>query len=320
MLGDVVALVNGRVQAFELGVVCEVFGVDRTDDGLPCFDFAVCGVDLEPIPAAGGMTIRPQYRLDRAASADLLVIPAWSEPLGDPPEPLLDALRAGVDRGARVLGVCSGAFALAASGLLNGRRATCHWKYAKSLAERFPLIDVDYDKLYVVDGPMITSAGTAAGIDACLHLVRTEYGAKVANGIARRMVVPPHRDGGQAQYVDTPVPQLHAIADDLGCALAWAQSHLHEDITVARLAMRTHMSTRTFARRFVARTGTTPHQWITRQRVILAQRLLEEDTLDVDQVASRCGFGSSDLLRHHFAKSIGISPSSYRRKFQHEAS
>ncbi|MGH3439493.1 MAG: helix-turn-helix domain-containing protein, partial [Sciscionella sp.] len=216
-----------------------------------------------------------------------------------------------------VMGVCTGAFALAAAGLLDGRRATSHWYHSQLLAERYPKVKVDFDKLYIQDGPVITSAGTAAGIDACLYLVRQEYGADVANGLARRMVVSPHRDGGQAQYVDTPVPRTQSPSDDLGATLFWAQTHLEQDITVAGLAARAHMSARTFARRFTATTGTTPHQWLTAQRVFLAQRLLEKHGLDIDEVARRSGFGGGDLLRHHFAKQVGVSPSSYRLRFRH---
>ncbi len=215
MLRDVVAVVDELVHPFELGVACEVFGIDRSDDGLPRFDFAVCATGRRPLPGPGGMSLRASYGLDRAANADLVVIPAWHTRDESPPRPVVDLLRATVARGAWLLSVCSGAFLLAATGLLDDRRATCHWHDAGLLAARFPHLALEPDRLYVEDGPIVTSAGTAAGIDACLHIVRRELGARVANGIARRMVVPPHRDGGQAQYVETPVPRRPADDTDL---------------------------------------------------------------------------------------------------------
>jgi transcriptional regulator GlxA family with amidase domain len=315
MLKDVVALVDERIHPFELGVACEVFGIDRSADGLPCFDFAVCSAKRTSFPAAGGMTVRTAYGLDRAATADLIVIPAWhtrDEPLNPA---IVAALRAAIERGASVLSECTGVFLLAAAGLLSGRRVTAHWRDADRLADRYPELTVEPDQLYVADGPIITSAGTSAGIDACLFIVRRELGAAAANGIARRMVVPPHRDGGQAQYVETPVPLRANDTTDLTGTLAWIQGNLHQEITVEALAARAHMSSRTFARRFGAATGTTPNHWVTRQRVLLAQQLLEGNELDIEQVARRCGFRSADVLRHHFSQQLGTSPTGYRRTF-----
>ncbi len=317
MLHDVVAIVDRRIHPFELGVVCEVFGLDRSAEGLPNFDFAVCSADPRPLPGLGGMTVRAGHGLDRVASADLIVIPAWESEQLAPSAAIVDALKAGIDRGAIVLSVCSGVFLLAAAGLLEGRRVTCHWLHADGLDDRFPGLRVEPDRLYLDDGQIITSAGTAAGIDACLHVVRRELGAHVANGIARRMVVPPHRDGGQAQFIQTPVPTRVADGDDLAPLLAWMQAHLDEQMTVARLADMAHLSPRTFARRFAAATGTTPHQWLTRQRVLLCQQLLEEGALGVDEIARRTGFGAADLLRHHFGQQVGTTPLAYRRTFQH---
>jgi transcriptional regulator GlxA family with amidase domain len=228
-------------------------------------------------------------------------------------------LRAAFDRGALVLSVCSGIFLLATTGLLEGRRVTCHWYDADLLGRRFPTLTVQPDRLYVDDGQIITSAGTAAGIDACLYVVRRELGARVANGIARRMVVPPHRDGGQAQFIETPVPRRAAGSDDLAPLVAWMQAHLDQPMSVADLAGRAHMSTRTFARRFAAATGTTPHSWLTRQRVLLSQQLLEHHDLNVDEIARRTGFGTADLLRHHFTAQVGTTPYAYRRTFNHDA-
>lgn len=313
MLRDVVAIVDDVIHPFELGVACEVFGVDRSDQGLPVFDFAVCAAGRKPLPGSGGMTVRAGYGLERVATADLIVIPAWHRRDERPPAAIVRVLHDAVERGATVLSECTGVFLLAEAGLLDGRCATAHWRDADLLADRFPGLAVQADRLYVEDGPVITSAGTAAGIDACLYVVRRELGAAVAVGIARRMVVPPQRDGGQAQYVETPLP-THTD-DHLAPLLAWMQGNLHTSMTVADLAARAHMSQRSFARRFAAATGTTPNSWLTKQRILLAQRLLEERDLDIEQVARHCGFRTADLLRHHFVHQVGTTPTAYRRTF-----
>lgn len=315
VLKDVVAVVADGFAAFELGVVCEVFGLDRSDQGLPRYDFAVVAAEEPPLRSGQGFFLDTPYRLDRLASADLVCIPAWRDPLKRPPEPYLEALVAAVERGARVLSVCSGAFVLAEAGLLDGRRATTHWRYAELLADRYPAIEVTPDVLYVEDGPVITSAGTAAGIDACLHVLRQEHGVAIANAVARRMVVSPFRDGGQAQYVEAPVPLARrAGTDALSGLLDWAAENLHQELSVEDLARRAHMSARTFARRFREATGTTPHRWVLSQRVGFAQRLLEQG-LPVEEVARRTGFGSSATLRSAFARERGTSPSAYARCF-----
>ncbi len=312
MLKNVAVAICDGVSVFELGVVCEVFGLDRSDAGLPSYDFAVCAAEPGPLRSSGGFLVEPAYGLDRLATADLVAVPHWRSLDEQPPPALLDALRAVVDRGGRVMSVCSGAFVLAAAGLLDGRRATTHWRYAAALAARYPAIDVDPNVLYVDAGPVLTSAGTAAGIDLCLHLVREEHGPAVANAVARRMVVPPHREGGQAQYVEAPVPAPHR--DDLGDALAWAVEHLDQPLSVEALAAHALMSPRTFARRFRSATGTTPYAWLLHQRTLLAQRLLEAGH-GVEEVARRSGFGSAATLREHFARARGTSPSAYRRTF-----
>lgn len=230
------------------------------------------------------------------------------------PEEVLEALRRTVARGARVLSVCSGAFVLGAAGLLDGRRCTTHWRHADELARRYPEARVEPDVLYVDEGPVITSAGTAAGIDAALHLVRQAHGPAVANAIARRMVVPPHRDGGQAQYVKRPLPRTRC--DTVGETLAWMEHHLDQELTVEQLADRTHMSPRTFARRFQQETGTTPYRWLLRQRVLLAQHLLETSDETMDMIAGRTGFGNAAALRHQFVRSLGTTPNAYRRTFR----
>ncbi|MER6289945.1 GlxA family transcriptional regulator [Streptomyces sviceus] len=315
MLKNVAAVVLDGVNPFELGVVCEVFGTDRSDDGLPVYDFAVASAEGPRLTSRSGFALHVEHGLERLETADLIAVPACAryETRDFPPE-LLEALRNGVDRGARVLSVCSGVFLLAAAGLLDGRRCTVHWHHAEELARAYPRLTVEPDVLYVDEDPVITSAGTAAGIDACLHIVRKEQGPEVANKIARRMVVPPHREGGQAQYIERPLPR--SKCDTVGEVLVWMEQHLDEEVTVEQLAERAHMSPRTFARRFQQETGTTPYRWILRQRVLLAQRLLEATDETVDAIAGRAGFGTAAALRHQFLRAVGTTPNAYRRTFQ----
>jgi transcriptional regulator GlxA family with amidase domain len=261
--------------------------------------------------------VRPLSALDRA---DTIVVPAWGEAgMTRPPEAMLRALRRAHRRGARLMSVCSGAFALAYAGVLDGLRATTHWRHADHLAAEFPDIDVDPNVLYVDEGQILTSAGTAAGIDLCLHVVRLDHGAEVANAVARRMVVPPHRDGGQAQFVQAPI-QEDTASDPLAVTLDWVLEHLDESLTVEVMARRALMSPRTFARRFRDVTGTTPLQWLLRQRILQAQRLLETTELPVEVIAQRCGFGSATVLRTHFKRMLDTSPLTYRRTFREIAS
>lgn len=315
MIGDVVALVGARAAVFELGLVCQVFGLDRRDDGLPTYDFAVCAPRPGPVATTSGFAIQVGHGLDRLATADLVTVPAWPDLDRPAPPAVVRALREAVGRGARVLSVCTGAFLLAQAGLLDGRRATTHWQFADRLAERHPGVRVDRQALYVADGPILTSAGAAAGIDACLHVVRQEHGAATANALARRMVVPAHRSGGQAQYVETPVPPI-GDSYELSSLVDWVQAHLDRPLTVAELAARAMMSPRTFARRFKAVTGTTPHRWLLDQRLQRAEELLERTDLPIDAVAARAGFGSADVLRHHFTARRGVTPSAHRDTFR----
>ena len=317
MLRNVAAIALDGVAPFELGVLCEAFGVDRSDQGLPRLDFAVCGVKPGPVRTSMGFTVVVEEGLERLAEADLIGVPAMPRD-EEYPEAVLAELQAAVDRGARVLSVCTGAFVLAAAGLLDGRRCTTHWRYSDELAARYPLAKVDCNVLYVDDGPVITSAGTAAGIDACLHIWRSEYGAAVATTIARRMVVPPHREGGQAQFVEAPIRP--AEVQTLSGVLDYMAGRLHEDMTVESLAKLANMSPRTFARRFRAETGTTPYDWLLARRVAAAQKLLEEGDDPIEVVASRCGFGTAGVLRHHFAKRLGTTPQAYRSAFRQTAS
>ncbi|GAA5042699.1 helix-turn-helix domain-containing protein [Streptomyces similanensis] len=316
MLENVAAVLLDGVHPFELGVVCEVFGIDRSDDGLPVYDFAVVSAEGPSLSThVGGLSVSTPYGLDRLEEADLIAVPAGNDfATRVHPPALLAALVRAVDRGARVLSVCSGVFVLGAAGLLEGRRCAAHWRHAAELRRQYPHVVVEPDVLYVDEGTVITSAGTAAGIDACLHIVRQEQGPEVANKIARRMVVPPHRDGGQAQYIERPLPKSRC--DTVGEVLVWMERHLDEEVTVEQLAARALMSPRTFARRFQQETGTTPYRWILRQRVLLAQRLLEGTDETMDAIADRTGFGTAAALRHQFVRTLGTTPHSYRRTFR----
>ncbi|MBO1750886.1 helix-turn-helix domain-containing protein [Actinotalea sp. BY-33] len=311
MLRTVAALVLPGLAPFELGVVCEIFGIDRSDTGGPSFELTLCTPTPGVVPTKVGMELVVHAGLEATETADLVAVPAYGADV-ELGEPVLEALRAAHARGAWILSVCSGAFALARAGLLDGRRCTTHWMYSDELAAQYPEVEVDPSVLYVHDGTIITSAGTAAGIDAGLYLVRHELGAAAAAVVARRMVVPPHRDGGQAQYIENPLP---CEGGELTPVLDWVVAHLDEEITVPRLARMAQMSERTFARRFRAQTGTTPADWTSRQRVLRAQELLEQTGLPVEEIARRTGFGAAAALRHHFARTLGTSPQAYRRTF-----
>jgi AraC family transcriptional activator FtrA len=312
MLTRVAVPILPSIAPFELGVVSEVFGSDRSADGLPSYQFHVCADG--PVRTSSGFDIVPTSTLDFVDEADLVAVPAHPVD-GVVPPVLIDALRRAADRGAFVMSLCSGAFVLGAAGLLDGRRCTTHWRYAAELARRHPRAEVHPNALYVEDGPILTSAGTAAGIDLCLHLVRRVHGSAVATKLARRMVVPPHRSGGQAQFIEAPVART-PDAPTLQPLLTWLAGNLGELSTVEDLAHRAHMAPRTFARRFRAETGTTPHDWLTAQRVLFARRLLEETDLGVDAVAVRAGFGDAATLRHHFSRRVGATPQAYRSTFR----
>jgi AraC family transcriptional activator FtrA len=313
-LRSVAVVIPDRPAIFELGVVHEVFGVDRTDDGVPPIDFRACSERPgEPIEMANGITMTTSHGLEAVAGADLVVAPAYDYDV-PPSEAVLEVFREAHARGAWVLSVCSGAFLLGEAGLLDGRACTTHWRHTDELKSRFPTATVDPDVLFVEDDRVVTSAGTAAGIDACLHHVRCELGAAVANRIARRMVVPPQREGGQRQFIDLPVPDCSA--ESLAPLLTWMREHLTDELPVRTLARRAAMSERTFARRFAAETGTTPGKWLLAQRLHHARTLLESSDLPVETVATRAGFGSAALLRHHFGAHVGVPPAEYRRTFR----
>jgi transcriptional regulator GlxA family with amidase domain len=317
VIENVAVLVYDGVAPFELGVLSEAWGMDRSDDGLPVMDYAVCATEAGPVRTEGGFDLLVPNDLSRVESADLVAVPAMGD-LDNTPEAVLDALRAAHERGARVMSLCTGAFVLGLAGLLDNRSCTTHWRHSEDLARRFPAARVLPEVLYVDDDRVLTSAGTAAGIDACLYLWREEFGAAAASAVARRMVVPPQREGGQAQFIRTPVPECDA--ETLGPLLVYLTERLGEQHTVESLAAAANMSPRTFARRFRAETGTTPHAWITSQRVLRAEELLETTDRSVDWIADEVGFGTAAMLRHHFTKARSVSPQRYRRTFSSVAS
>lgn len=312
-----VAVYDG-LATFEFGIAVEVFGLRRPELRVPWYRFQVCAVERGPIRARGGFAIKAAAGLGALARSGTIVIPGWRRIDERPPDAFLRALVAAHARGARILTICSGAFVLAHAGLLDGRRATTHWLYSDLLAQRFPRITVEPDVLFVDEGAILTSAGSAAGIDLCLHVVRRDYGAEVAGLVARRMVMAPQREGGQAQYVPAvvaPTPE-----SSLAPLLEWILRRLAQPLTVAQLARRAAMSPRTFARRFREATGTTPYKWILHQRVIAAQQRLETSRDPVDRVAEVVGLQTAATLRHHFARLLRTSPSAYRRRFTRRAS
>jgi transcriptional regulator GlxA family with amidase domain len=312
MLTDVAVVVAEPVPAFELGVLSEIFGLRRMDPGLPRYRYAVCAADRKPLRTSTGFEITPTDGWERLETADLIVVTGANPPLPAPEPDLVAALGRAVERGATVAAVCTGAFALAATGLLDGRTATTHWAYAAELARRHPAVTVVPDRIHVVDGPVATSAGSSAAIDLCLHLIRREHGAEVAGRVARELVVPAHRSGGQAQFTRTPEAEPTAFGD----LLEWVAGHLDADLSVGALADRAAMSPRSFVRHFTAATGATPGVWVRDQRVRRAEELLESDRATIAAIARRCGFGSIDTLRRHFRRARGVTPESYRAAFR----
>ena len=309
----VVVVAYDRVALFEMAIAIEVFGLPRPELKIPWYDFAVCSIDPGPLRTTGAIELRTRRGLQSLAQADTIIVPSWRDPAEPPPQRLLSALRRAHQRGARVVSICSGVFVLAAAGLLEGKRATTHWRYTEALRRLHPTIRVEPDVLYVQEGRVFTSAGSAAGIDLCLHLVRLDHGAEIANQVARRLVVPPHRDGGQAQFVDQPVPVANGRG--LSAALEWAVARLHEPLDVRGLAKAAALSPRTLVRRFHTELGCTPHRWLNRQRVLEAQRQLEASGRSIDEVAAAVGFGTAQTLRLHFRRTLGTTPTAYRHRF-----
>ena len=309
----VVLLAYDRLCTFEFGCAVELFALERPELGVHWYDFAICAVEPGPIRAAGGFTIDAPCDPALLARADTIVIPGWRGPDEAVPPALLAQLVAAFERGARLCSICSGVFVLAAAGLLDGRRATTHWRYADTLARRFPAIDVLPDDLYVDTGQIITSAGSAAGIDMLLHLVRRDHGAQVGNLVAQRLVMPPHREGGQAQYLPRPV--AHDDKGRLTHLMDWIRTHPAEPHSIASMARRAAMSPRTLQRQFHDATGLGPVEWVIRERIALVKELLEASSLTLGQVAGRAGFGSEESLRYHFRRLAATTPGAYRRRF-----
>jgi transcriptional regulator GlxA family with amidase domain len=311
----VAVLLFSGAPIFESSIPLSVFGVDRQDAGVPRYRLLVCAGEEGPLATTGGLTMTAPHGLESLGRAGTVVVPAWRSAAQLPPPEALAALRKAHQEGARIIGLCTGAFVLAAAGLLDGRPATTHWMYAPTLAKRYPQVQVDPRELFIDDGDVLTSAGTAAGIDLCLHVVRTDHGAEAAAALARRLVVPARRSGGQAQYIDRSLPE-EIGNDPLAEVVTWALDNLSKQFDVEALAARAYMSRRTFDRRFRSLTGSAPLQWLISQRVLQAQRLLETTEASVDEVARRCGFRSPVALRGHFRRQLGMSPAVYRTAFR----
>lgn len=308
----VAVVVQEGVEAFGLGCLVEVWGEPyHPRDDNPVFDFRICASTPGPLRGRT-MDVTPREGLEWAVEADLVAVAPHDRAFGEDPA-VIEALEAAYAGGSQVMGHCTAAFTLGRAGLLDGRRCTTHWRYAAGLQRMFPKATVDADVLYVHEGRVLTGAGSAAALDASLHLMRERFGGRHAANAARRIVVPPHRSGGQAQFIATPIPEVQA--ETLGPLLTWMGEHLDEDLSVARLSRQAHLSERTFARRFRDETGTTPHAWILLRRVQAAEELLEQSDLSIEGIAGRVGFGTAAALRQHFARVRGVSPSAYRRQF-----
>jgi AraC family transcriptional regulator, transcriptional activator FtrA len=309
----VVALTAPGIAPFELGCVVEVFGLRRPELDVPWwYELRVAAETPGQLPAtAGGFSFFVEHGLEALADAETIIVPGWH---GEPSHEVVEAVRAAHARGARLVSICSGVFLIAATGLLDGREAATHWRYAAALAERHPAITVNADVLYVDNGSVLTSAGSAAGIDLCLHIVRRDHGSAVANAVARRLVIPPHRDGGQAQLIDLPMP-AHPDDDPIAGVMAWALERLDAPLDLEALAGRAYMSVRTFTRRFRKATGTTPGRWLIEQRVRASLALLETTDASIETVAGTVGFAGAATFRHHFAAIMHTSPTAYRRAF-----
>lgn len=310
----VVVLAYDGLCTFEFGVAVEIFGLPRPEMGESWYRFAVAGVDEGELRATGGIRILADGDLSLLERADLILVPGWRGIDAAVPDALCDALRRASARGCQLLSICSGVFVLAATGLLNGRKATTHWRYIEALKTRYPTIDVVEDVLYQDEGDILTSAGSAAGIDLCLHVVRRDYGMEAANRVARRLVIPPHRDGSQTQQLSRPVAQLRE-SQRLGQLFDFLHQHLALAHTVDSLARRVGMSQRTFLRRFQDATGTTPTRWLLNERLLRAKDYLENSKLSIDSIAEQTGFGQAATLRHHFRQHYALSPARYRKQF-----
>lgn len=314
MIERIAVLAFDGISAFHLSVPYTVFGEDRQDLGIPRYPISICAVEPGLIRTSMGFEMRVSAGLEAMRSAEMVIIPSWNGIRRPSPASLIEALRDAHGRGAKIVGLCLGAFVLADAGMLDGRTGTTHWAWAPLFAERFPLVKVDPQVLYIDHGDVVTSAGTAAGLDCCLHLLRQQLGAEMASRLARRLVIPPHRQGSQAQYVEQPVSG-HGGTDRLARTLEWARGRLDQPLDVETLAKQAAMSRRTFTRHFQKATGTTVVQWLTAQRLHLAQRLLETSRAAIEEIAAKSGFGSALSLRLSFAKAFHTTPARYRREF-----
>ncbi|WP_448108394.1 transcriptional regulator FtrA [Pseudomonas azerbaijanoccidentalis] len=311
--GLVAILAYDGLCTFEFGIAVEIFGLPRPEFDFPWYEHQIVAVDQGPMRAMGGIQVMADGGLELLEHARTIIIPGWRDRNAAVPEVLLAALRQAHARGARLLSICSGVFVLAATGLLDGRGATTHWRYTTELAERFPNILVEPDVLYVDSGQLITSAGSAAGIDACLHLVTRDFGTQVSNAVARRLVMSPQRFGGQAQFIPTPVSPTPR--SDLSRVMQWARERLHEPLEVRDLASEAAMSERTFLRRFSEASGQSPKTWLQHERLGRARELLESTDQNTEQIAQRCGYRSVESFRVAFRSVVGVPPSVYRERF-----
>jgi AraC family transcriptional regulator, transcriptional activator FtrA len=307
-----------ELRTFEYAIAAEVFALERPGLGVPWYQTVVVAADAGPMHGIAGVLVQGSAPMSILKQAQTIVIPGWRDIAKPPSAQLLQELSDASQRGARILSICSGAFVLAAAGLLDGRRATTHWLYMDALRELYPQVHVETDQLYVDEGNIITSAGSAAGIDACLHLVRRDFGARVANIVARRMVTAPHREGGQAQYVETPVNLRHESKrrENMGGLLAWAKQHLNEPIGITEMAARVLMSERSFLRHFFDATGLTPGAWLQQERVAHARALLESTALPLEAIGVQCGYVSPETFRSAFKRALGVAPGAYRLRFR----
>ncbi|GCD44270.1 AraC family transcriptional regulator [Streptomyces paromomycinus] len=313
----VAVLVRHGLLPMELGIVHRIFGQAETADGRRLYEVVTCAPEPGEIRTDVDFTVNVRYGPEALAEADTVVVPASQQDYGRDDGCLSEEMARAVARfrpGARVASICTGSFVLAAAGLLEGRRATTHWGSAEQFRRLFPEVELDADVLYTDEGGVLTAAGVASGIDLCLHMIRCDHGAAVANEVARRTVVPPHREGGQAQFIRRPVPEPQYSST--AAARAWALEHLDRPVTLRELAACEAMSVRTFTRRFREEVGVSPLQWLTQQRVERARQLLEETELTVDRVASDAGFGTAASLRQHLQAAIGVSPSAYRSTYR----
>jgi transcriptional regulator GlxA family with amidase domain len=316
-MSTIALLVLDQVPVFEVATVCEIFGPDRSDLVTPWYELTLAAARPGPVPVGGGFALLEPSGLAAVRDADTVIVPACESTGAVPPGPVCDALRAAHAAGARIASICTGAFVLAEAGLLDGRPATTHWMHTGELALRYPAVKVDPGVLYIDDGDILTSAGTTAGIDLCLHLIRRDHGARVANAVARRIVASPHRHGGQAQFID--LSPTHQTSRSLGQVLDWASANLGSPLTVTDLARRAGMNERTLTRHFKAATGASPLQWLLRNRLRQAEQLLESTDDSVEWIAHRCGFGTAASMRRHFARSVGVPPQQYRATFRSAA-